>query len=180
MNRHELESKAQQVADRLLQAKGWFSPVEVFMELGRLTREKHEDWRFRRVRCLEKVMTRNLKQFEFLLKTIRAHALRRGLKPSWTAYVSWGKTGRKPLRFTKTGHPYLEELYATHFVRKRKAESAAVEPQPGSSPVVASRLENSRPPKRRGAATTPDRPGGTSAPEPKRRPAIDPDLEIPF
>jgi hypothetical protein len=42
------------------------------------------------------------------------------LKPSWTAYRSWGKGKKVPLRFTKTRDPTIEEAYATHFVSKRK------------------------------------------------------------
>jgi hypothetical protein len=38
------------------------------------------------------------------------------LKPSHTAYMSWGKGRRQPLRFSKYGEPHLEALFSTHYV----------------------------------------------------------------
>jgi hypothetical protein len=45
-------------------------------------------------------------------------------KSNWTAYRSWGKRGGKEFRFSKSGAPYLEEAYATHFVRNQKMQRA--------------------------------------------------------
>ena len=33
-----------------------------------------------------------------------------------TAYVSWGKGRRQPLRFSKYGDPRVEELFSTHYL----------------------------------------------------------------
>src|SRR5438552_18766476 len=117
MNRTELTQKAKAAAYELLQTKGYISAVDVLMAMGKLSKENYEDWRFRRVPNLEKVLPGSLNQFQFLLRTLRSHArdeLR--LKPSRTAYMSWGKGRRQPLRFSKYGNPYLEELYSTHYV----------------------------------------------------------------
>jgi len=43
------------------------------------------------------------------------NALRRGE----TAYVSWGKGTKRPLRFSKSGDPNTREAYSTHFLRPK-------------------------------------------------------------
>ena len=92
------------------------APVEVLVEMGLLTRERLEDWRRGRTPYLERVIDCNLKRLSRLLRILRFHAHDLNLKPSWTAYVRWGKGPRHRLRFTKTGDPKLEEAYATHLV----------------------------------------------------------------
>jgi hypothetical protein len=73
---------------------------------------------------LEKVLPGSLNKLQFLLRTVRAQArdeLR--LKPNRTTYTSWGKGRRQPLRFSKSGNPYLEELYSTHYVSRKHEEA---------------------------------------------------------
>jgi len=64
-----------------------------------------------------------LGKINFIMKTVRRNSTNGGLKPSWTAYRSWGKGKKVPLRFTKTGDRMIEEAYATHFVSKRKKKT---------------------------------------------------------
>jgi hypothetical protein len=92
------------------------APVEVLAGMGLLTREHLEDWRRGRVPYLEPVINCNLKRLSRLLRVLRFHAHDLNLKPSWTAYMRWGKGPKRRLRFTKTGEPKLEEVYATHLV----------------------------------------------------------------
>jgi len=92
------------------------APVDVLIGMGLLTREHHEDWRRGRVPYLERVINCNLTRLGRLLRILRFHAHDLNLKPSWTAYMHWGKGPRQRLRFTKTGEPKVEEAYATHFV----------------------------------------------------------------
>jgi hypothetical protein len=66
----------------------------------------------------------NLNQLSHLLRTLRLNAVKGKLKPSKTAYMSWGKGSKQPLRFSKSGHPYVEETYATHFVKRPKVSEA--------------------------------------------------------
>jgi len=49
MNRRELEQTAINAADRCLKTKGYISAVDVLMELGKLSRQDYERWRFRQV-----------------------------------------------------------------------------------------------------------------------------------
>jgi hypothetical protein len=124
MNRTELSQKAKTAACNALRTKGYISMVDVLMLMGKLTKEEYERWRFRQVPYLEKVLPGNLNQLQFLLRTVRSHArdeLR--LKPSLTAYTSWGKGRRQPLRFSKSGNPYMEELYSTHYVSRKHEEA---------------------------------------------------------
>jgi hypothetical protein len=120
MNRTELARKAKTTASQMLQAKGYLSMVDVLMAMGTLTKENYERWRFRQLPHLEKVLPGSLNKFQFLLRTLRSHAcdeLR--LTPSPTVYTSLGKGHRQPLRFSKYGNSYVEELYSTHYVSRR-------------------------------------------------------------
>ena len=134
MNRDELKTKAIKAAYHLLQNKGYISAVDVLMAMGKLSREDHEKWRFRQVPYLERVISGNLAQLEVLLRAVRTYSrdqLR--LKPSRTVYTSWGKGPRQPLRFTRSGVPYLEEMYSTHFVGRAPARTIPIKtpPMPG-------------------------------------------------
>jgi hypothetical protein len=100
----------------LLQRGNVVAVVDVLIGMGLLTKEQLEDWRRGRVPYLERVINCNLTRLGRLLRTLRFHAHDLNLKPSWTAYMRWGKGPKQRLRFTKTGHPRLEEAYATHLV----------------------------------------------------------------
>ena len=133
MNRTELARKAKTTAGQILQAKGYISMVDVLMGMGTLTKENYERWRFRQVSHLEQVLPGRLNKFQFLLRTLRSHARDElGLTPSRTVYTSWGKGHRQPLRFSKYGNPYLEELYSTHYV-SRRLKQAKFEPHGATS-----------------------------------------------
>jgi hypothetical protein len=120
MNRRDLTRKLGRISSGLLKEKGYISVVDVFAKLGYLTGEDIENWRRRRVPYLERVIRVSLGRINFIMKTVRRNSTNGGLKPSWTAYRSWGKGKKVPLRFTKTGDRTIEEAYATHFVSKRK------------------------------------------------------------
>jgi hypothetical protein len=139
VNRTEIQTKLSPVTSALLREKGFISPVDVFLRLGCLDPKDHEAWRLGRVPYLESVIHGSLGRINFIMATLRRSSLAGGLKPSWTAYRSWGKTGGKQLRFTKSGAPHLEEAYATHFVKNEKmrghsrASDATSEPAPGAA-----------------------------------------------
>ena len=117
MNRTELIRKARAAAEQLLRDKGYISAVDVLLAMERLSKENYERWRFRQVPHLEKVLPGSLNQHALFCRELRAYARDElDLKPSRTAYMSWGKGRRQPLRFTKYGQPHLEELFSTHYV----------------------------------------------------------------
>jgi hypothetical protein len=139
MNRTELIKKAKAAAEQVLRDKGYISAVEVLLAMGRLTKEDYERWRFRQVPHLEKVLPGSLNQHSYLCQQLRAYARDElKLKPSRTAYTSWGKGRRQPLRFSKHGQPYLEELFSTHYVSfalaAKKVQRAQAPVSDSSSP----------------------------------------------
>lgn len=71
LNRQELIRQANSAASKLLNEKGYISLVEVLMEMGKLSKADYENWRFRRVPYLEKVITLNLSQINFILRTLQ-------------------------------------------------------------------------------------------------------------
>ena len=116
MNREELKKRAHQVADELVSEKGYVSPVDLLMRMGKLTLKDHEDWRRGRVPYLERVCSMNLAKLAVTMKELERYARCENLKPSRTVYMRWGKGCKQKLRFTTSGKPHIEELYSTHYV----------------------------------------------------------------
>ena len=92
------------------------APVDVFVGMGALRAQDLEAWRFGRIPFLERVILGNLSKLRRILRILGFYCHDLNLKASSTAYVRWGKGPRPPLRFTKTGEPKLEAIYARHFV----------------------------------------------------------------
>ncbi len=120
MNRLELKQKAISVTGQCLREKGYIAMVDVFIAMGKLTKDDYERWRFRQVPYLERVIRMNLNQISEVLRAVQNNSLQGGLKQSRTVYVSWGKGGRQPLRFSKSGNCRIEELYSTHYLNIAK------------------------------------------------------------
>ncbi len=99
-------------------------PVNVLLRMGRLTKQKYEDWRFGRVAYLERVIVGNLSQANRVLRILRCHAESLRLTPSTTVCRKWGKGRKTTLRFSKSGHPNLERAYAQHYLTKSQRSSS--------------------------------------------------------
>jgi hypothetical protein len=91
-------------------------PVDVLVRMDVLAPKDLEDWRFGRVPYLERVIRVSFSRRSRLLCILGYHCHDLNLIASQTAYVKWGKGPRMPLRFTKSGEPRLEKVYARHFV----------------------------------------------------------------
>lgn len=120
-NHHELSRRPAvpriaRAVEALLKSGNVVAPVDVLIGMGLLTREQLEDWRRGRMPYLEQIINCNLARLGRLLRILRFHAHDLNLKPSWTAYMRWGKGPKQRLRFSKSGEPKVEEAYATHFV----------------------------------------------------------------
>jgi len=100
----------------LLRSSEVVTPADVLIEIGNLSEDRFRDWRFGRVPYLERVITCNLSKAQRTLLILKYHAEERGLKPSPTVYKKWGKGRKVLLRFSKSGSPYMETLYSTHYV----------------------------------------------------------------
>jgi hypothetical protein len=118
LNRKQLQSKLSTVTSELLKEKGYISFVDVFIKLGYLDPKDYENWRMKRIPYLERAIKINLGKINFIMKTVRRNSLHGKLQPSSTGYKSWGKGKKIGLRFSKFGDSNVEELYATHFVKK--------------------------------------------------------------
>ena len=130
MNRTDLARKMRAIADQLLRSKGYISPVDVLLLMGRLSKADYERWRFRQVPFLEKVLPGSLNQHQFFLRELRAYARDElKLKPSRTVYASWGKGQKQTLRFTKFGKPQLEDLFSTHYAGAALTHARQTQPE---------------------------------------------------
>lgn len=123
MSRQKIEANVRKCATELMKEKGYISPVDLLIRMDRVTMKQVEDWRFKRIPYLERVTVGNLTKLNHILKALRKFAREQKLQPSMTVYKSWGKGPKKRLRFSKTANPYMEEQYATHYVRPNKARS---------------------------------------------------------
>ncbi|MBR1710536.1 MAG: hypothetical protein IJ719_17210 [Clostridia bacterium] len=112
----DIPSKVADAMYRQIHSRSYAAPVDVLMDIGVLDKAKYDDWRAGRVPFLEAVCTANLHKLTEMMKEIRSYAARAGLKPSVRSYKHKGK----PLRFSKTGNPKIEEAYATHYVMVEK------------------------------------------------------------
>lgn len=148
MNDRELTAKVRSAVYLQCRNRGFAAPVDVLMDVGYLSKQDYENWRYGRVDYLERVCKANLSKLSLVMREMRSYAAKAGLKPSFSYYKRWGTKkkngqGRKPvipLRFSKSGDPEIERRYATHFVDlKRTAQlkaerSTKMECQPDSSP----------------------------------------------
>ncbi len=124
MNDKELIGKVHSSMYHQCQRRGYAAPVDVLMDIGYLSKQKYEDWRFGRVDYLERVCNANLRKLYFVIHQMCVYAKKTNLKASYCYYKKWGvkKKGGQghkpviPLRFSKTGDKAIERWYATHFV----------------------------------------------------------------
>ena len=143
MDDQELIRKVHSSVYHQCQRRGYSTPVDVLMDVGVLTKNRYEDWRFGRVDHLERVCTVDLRKLSFSMHQMRVYAQKAGLKPSFCFYKQWGAKkrngqGHKPviqLRFSKSGDPDLERWYATHFVDASVIAKLNASPQEQSGSI---------------------------------------------
>lgn len=142
MNDGELISAVHSSMYHQCQKRGYAAPVDVLMDIGVLSKQKYDDWRFGRVSYLEAVCTANLRRLSFVMHQMRVYAQKSDLKTSFCYYKRWGVEkksgqGHKPvitLCFSKSGNPEIEKWYATHFIdSKRIAALKTKTPQSNTS-----------------------------------------------
>lgn len=114
------------------------APVDVLVKMSLLAPKDVEDWRFGRVPYLERVVRGSLSRLGRLLRILGYHCHDLNLVASLATYVKLGKGARVPLRFTKTGEPRLEKVYARHFVWPGKSPFRW--PEARSSSVVSNEI----------------------------------------
>lgn len=115
MNREQLKLKVNSILINQIKQRGYIAPIDVFMDLDKLTKDNYTKWRNGQIDYLERVFACNLSQCSFVLDEIHKFALINKLKPSKTVYKGWGKNKNKLLRFSKTNNPFVENKYSTHY-----------------------------------------------------------------
>ena len=105
MSRKKIDADVRKYATELMQEKGYISPVDLLITMDRITIRQVEDWRFKRITYLERVIIGNLTKLNYILEVLRKFAQEQKLQPSVTVYKSWGKGPKKWLQFSKTGNP---------------------------------------------------------------------------
>lgn len=129
MNRQELQKKVRHTVHQLIHEKGQASPLDLFLKMEKISPKLVEEWRFGRVPYLERVLHGNLAQFSFIMKEFRKTAREMNLKESYTAYISWGKGPKRPLRFSKSGDSHVERHYSTHYFKRKDEIKYASKPK---------------------------------------------------
>lgn len=132
MNNQELEKKVRESGKKILKKKGWMCATDILLDLEILSKENHENWRFGKVRYLEKVCNMNLAKLTLINKTIQRLSNELELNESWTFYKQHGRKGKGKikLKFSKSGKEDIEKRYATHYIDNKrknlKADNASV------------------------------------------------------
>lgn len=126
MKDSELIGKVHNAVYQQCKNRGYAAAVDVLVDVGVLTKEKAEEWRFGKIPYLEAACSCNLRQLNLILREMRVYSEKSGYKPSFCYYKRWGTKKKKgqgkkpviPLRFSKSGNESLEKTYATHYVKK--------------------------------------------------------------
>src|SRR5690625_453582 len=95
MSRKKIDADVRKYATELMQEKGYISPVDLLITMDRITIRQVEDWRFKRITYLERVIIGNLTKLNYILEVLRIFAQEQKLQPSVTVYKSWGKGPKK-------------------------------------------------------------------------------------
>ena len=148
MNDKELIGKVHSAVYHQCRSRGYAAPVDVLTDVGYLSKQDYENWRYGRVDYLERVCKVNLSKLSLIMREMRSYAAKASLKPSFCYYKRWGTKkkngqGRKPvipLRFIKSGNPEIERRYASHYVDAKRVgqlkeeRAARLADQPSVSP----------------------------------------------
>lgn len=115
-NRRCIHQRVVQAAESALRDHHYVTPVDVFIGIGALQPTHVQDWKKGRIPYLEAVIQGSLGKISFAMNCLKAWACQKRLSPSQTAYLARTKSSKRDLQFSKSGNPYIEELYRTHYV----------------------------------------------------------------
>ncbi len=127
LNNKEIVKQLSVTTSKLLKEKGYISIVDVLMDMGKLSKEDYEAWRFKRVPYLEKVINVNLGKINTILRTIQKNSRNGNLRTRKTVYKSWGKGRKISLRFSKSSDINLENAYSTHYLMPKEFEGKTLD-----------------------------------------------------
>lgn len=126
MNNKELENKVKKIANSLIYKKGYVCAVDMLIQLDYLTKKDYEDWRFGKIKYLEKACKINLSNLSIINRTIKKIAIDLKLEKSWTVYNQYGKGIKRRLIFSKSGDENIENAYATHYLDRQRINELSI------------------------------------------------------
>ena len=102
---------------KVLEAGSVVSPVEMLVRLGWLSPEDYVRWRSGLLSCLEEVIIADQSKCNRMLRVVQllAEDLHLVEKAAASAYLH--PSTRRPLRFSRTNKPHLEQNYSRHWER---------------------------------------------------------------
>jgi hypothetical protein len=124
----KVEQRVVRAAEAALVQRRFVTAIDVLVGLGWLEPRRVDEWRQGRVPYLEAVVIASLGKISTAMKAFRGWAVARGLKPSETAYVARTR-GQRPLQFSKSGDPVIEQAYRTHWISPELSERKLTERQ---------------------------------------------------
>jgi hypothetical protein len=107
---------------KILSRSNVVAPVDVLMEMGNLTKQNVEAWRYGKVPYLEYVIDGNLSKATRILRIIGIHVHDLNMVPHRGVYRQLGRSRNRVLQFTKSGIKRLEEAYCRHYVWNQSQE----------------------------------------------------------
>lgn len=116
MNNQELTKKTQALMDKQIKERGYATIVDILLDLGYLTKQNYDNWRFGKIPYLEKACTVNLNKLNIIVKTAHSYATKHNYKKSITFYKKYKSKKKIKLRFSASNNEYIEQAYSTHFV----------------------------------------------------------------
>ena len=120
-NQKKIINRVVQAGEATLRERHYVMAIDILKGIGWLTEAQVLDWRRGRVLYLERVVDSNLERISFAMKQFRKWAQNRGLYPSETKYMRKTRTGKRELRFSKSGNPHIEKAYRTHYVSPKSS-----------------------------------------------------------
>src|ERR1017187_7760337 len=98
-NKDALKKRVVQAAEDALADHGYVSAIDVLTGMRRLSAANVESWRRGRLDFLERTIQGNLKKISLSMSLFRQWARQKGLRPSETRYMRWGRGAKVELRF---------------------------------------------------------------------------------
>jgi hypothetical protein len=120
-----LEQRVVSAAEAALAERKYVTAIDVLIGVGWLERRRVDEWRQGRIDYLERVVQAGLGDITIAMRLFRRWAQGRGLKPSETDYLSRSR-GHRPLVFSKSGDPSIEQAYRTHWISPDVSERRRV------------------------------------------------------
>jgi hypothetical protein len=100
-----------------------FTPIDILIEMGSLSKNNYEAWRKGHVPYLEQVIEGSLSKANRILRIIGFHAHDLNMVSRGSVYQQWGKGGKQVLRFSKSGDLNIEKAYSRQYIWNRSQEN---------------------------------------------------------